>query len=251
MDERMQAAAVEAARKLLSDFRSAHPHWQDDRTPVDEIASWLELEVATFHPEDHPQGTYGFFEAEENLIWLCRGLSPTFRRFTLAHELGHAVLHHADGYRTHPQLISASSSQIPAQDPCQVPDVREEVTPLTYQQQAEELLGTGVAYDPRSQRELAANLFAAELLMPLERVRVLYLSSHVPPKQLTAIFDVSQAAMLNRLAGLLREQPGHPLTGQPGAEQPMSERPVAGRPPGSPLPYVAETPAVYGRGDPG
>src|SRR5258706_8025943 len=41
--------------------------------------------------------------------------------------------------------------------------------------------------------------------MPLERVRMLYLSSNISPNQLTTVFDVSQAAMLNRLAGFLRE----------------------------------------------
>src|SRR5258706_7340988 len=219
MDERMQAQAAEAARQLLSDFRAAHPDWQDDRTPVDEVASWHGLEVATFHADDYPEGTYGFFEADENLVWLYRDLSPTFRRFTLAHELGHAVLHHTDGYRTHSQL-SMPNSEPSREDTCQVPDVREEVTAPTYQQQAEDLLGSGVAYDPRSQRELAANIFAAELLMPLERVRALYLSSHIPPNQLTAIFDVSQAAMLNRLAGLLRE-PVNLI------EQPLPGRPIA------------------------
>src|SRR5258706_3355645 len=238
MDEHMQAQAAEAARQLLADFRAAHPNWQDDRTPVDELASWLNLEVETFHPDDYPKGTYGFFEADEKLIWLCQSLSPAFRRFTLAHELGHAVLHHADGHRAHPQLIKPSSPEISPENTCQVPDVREEVTALTYQQQAEELLGPGVAYDPRSQRELAANIFAAELLMPLERVRALYLSSHIPPNQLTTIFDVSQAAMLNRLAGLLRE----PVN--------LTEQPLPGRPQGSPPPYTTEMPSVYGRGDP-
>ncbi|HLH63911.1 MAG TPA: UvrD-helicase domain-containing protein [Ktedonobacteraceae bacterium] len=216
MNERMQdeaAKAIEAAHKLLSDFRAAHPGWQDDKTPVDELASWLELEVATFHPDDYPQGTYGFFEAGEKMIWLCRGLPETFRRFTLAHELGHAVLHHADGRTTYPRSIAPATpfDSIDAKNvegkTCQEPDIREEVTPLTFQQQAEELLGAGVAYDPRSQRELVANLFAAELLMPLERVRALYLSSHIPAKELTTIFNVSQAAMLNRLAGLVGEQP--------------------------------------------
>src|SRR5258706_7600620 len=237
MDERMQAQAAEAARQLLSDFRAAHPDWRDDRTPVDEVASWHGLEVATFHADDYPEGTYGFFEADENLVWLYRDLSPTFRRFTLAHELGHAVLHHTDGYRTHSQL-SIPNSETSREDPCQVPDVREEVTAPTYQQQAEDLLGSGVAYDPRSQRELAANIFAAELLMPLERVRALYLSSHIPPNQLTAIFDVSQAAMLNRLAGLLRE----PVN--------LTEQPLPGRPQGSPPPYTTEMPSVYRRGEP-
>src|SRR5581483_7904278 len=60
------------------------------------------------------------------------------------------------------------------------------------------------SYDPRSQRELMANIFAAELLMPLERVHALYLAQQVPPNMLVSTFGVSNTAMLNRLAGLLK-----------------------------------------------
>src|SRR5690348_8870669 len=91
MDDRMQALAVEAARQLLQSFKLEHPQWTDDRTPVDAFLSWLGLEVATFHPNDYAQGTYGWLEPEEDLIWLRRDLPETLRRFTLAHELGHLV----------------------------------------------------------------------------------------------------------------------------------------------------------------
>jgi superfamily I DNA/RNA helicase len=81
--------------------------------------------------------------------------------------------------------------------------VREELPGLLSQQHAEQLLGAGLAYDPRSQRELAANLFAAELLMPLERLYTCYVVHKQAPDLLAARFGVSLAAMLNRLAGLL------------------------------------------------
>src|SRR5207237_5556125 len=100
----------------------------------------------------------------------------------------------------------------------------------------QEVLGIGQAYDPRSERERAANIFAAELLMPLERVRTLYLDQNISPDQLASIFGVSNAAMLNRLAGLLTETttPARPET----QEQPQGAagRPATGRPQGSPLP---------------
>src|SRR6266581_351716 len=97
MDDRMQALAAGAARQLLQSFREGYPQWAGDRTPLDELTAWLGLEIATFHPDDYPQGTYGFVEPEENLVWLCRDLSETLRRFTLAHELGHVVLHRGSG----------------------------------------------------------------------------------------------------------------------------------------------------------
>src|ERR1700742_1128980 len=93
MDMSMRLAAVQAARDLLRRFRADNPDWLEEQTPVEALAAWLGCEVATFHPDDYPGGTYGFLEPGEQLIWLCRDLPPTLRRFTLAHELGHVLLH--------------------------------------------------------------------------------------------------------------------------------------------------------------
>src|SRR5574340_1465905 len=93
MDERFREQAVEAARQALQFFRESNPQWTGDIVPVDKLATWLGFEVTTFGPDDHPKGTYGFLEPGENLIWLYRKLSGGMRRFTLAHEIGHAILH--------------------------------------------------------------------------------------------------------------------------------------------------------------
>src|SRR6266566_2793670 len=196
MDDRMAVEAVTAARQLLRNFKEAHSDWENDKTPVDTVVTWYGLEVATFDPDDQPQGTYGWLEPGENLIWLCRGLPETLRRFTLAHELGHAVLHRGRGEQQ--QGLEPSPD-----DPCQDSDVQEAVTGLVEQEQFEEILGIGQVYNPRSQRELAANIFAAELLMPLERVASLYLGRQVEAQALTSTFGVSTSAMLNRLEGLM------------------------------------------------
>src|SRR6266566_4435567 len=210
MDDRIQTLAAEAAHQLLQNFRESHARWTDDQTPLEELAAWLGLEITTFHPDDYPEGTYGFLEPRDNLIWLHRNLSATLRRFTLAHELGHAVLHRQAGHKHFsfrpPQSVVVVDQGASREDPCQTHDVREEVTGLIFQEQAEELLGIGLPYDPRSQRELAANIFAAELLMPLERVRTLYLTEEVPASELADLFAVSKSAMLNRLVGLLTER---------------------------------------------
>ncbi len=228
MDDRIQAIAIEAARELLQSFKLEHPGWTDDKTPVDSIVSWLGLEVATFHPNDYAEGTYGWLEPEEDLIWLCRDLPETLRRFTLAHELGHVILHRHTGHQA-PNPSTTLNTGIPlsaeqpvpdltSEDPCQAPDVREEVIGPVDSERAEDLLGIGQSYNPRSQRELAANIFAAELLMPLTRVRTLYLQEGVSPRKFASLFDVSTAAMLNRLAGLLEEPISQPL--------PLSQNPV-------------------------
>ncbi len=195
----MAIEAVTAARQLLQSFKAAHPDWADDKTPIDELVSWHGLEVTTFDPGDQPQGTYGWLEPGEDLIWLCRDLPETLRRFTLAHELGHAVLHRAPAQR------EQQGPELCADDPCQGIEVQEAVTGLIDQEQIEEILGIGQAYNPRSQRELAANIFAAELLMPFERVQTLYLEQQVLPHQLADTFGVSTLAMLNCLARLLNQ----------------------------------------------
>ena len=210
MDDKIQAQAAEIAHQVLPHFRESHPQWTGDRTPLDELAAWLGLDVATFEPDYYPEGTYGLLETGENLIWLRRKLPEGLRRFTLAHEIGHAVLHRQVGHQ-HFSLRLAPSVVVLDQgasreDPCKEHDVREDVTEQIFQEQAEELLGIGLSYDPRSQREVAANIFAAELLMPLERVRALYLTGETPANELADIFGVSIAAMLNRLAGLLTER---------------------------------------------
>ncbi len=226
MDDRIRATAVAMARHLLLRYKAEQPGWTDNRTPIDDLVYWFGLHIETFHPDDYPQGTYGFLEAGEDLIWLRRTLSPSLRRFTLAHELGHAILHRdSEHVRREPMYrVSQSVQQLPElslEDLCQQPDVQEEVANQGSQELLEEVLGIGQTYDPRSERELAANIFAAELLMPREQVQALYLDEHVSPGKLSSIFDVSNAAMLNRLVGIA-----------------MEGRPQEGRPQGSPLPWT-------------
>src|SRR2546421_3768567 len=212
MDIQLRTIAETAARLLLQSFREEHPDWQEDCTPLDAIVPWLGLYVETFHAEDYPPGTYGFTDADEDehLIWLRRDLPENFRRFTLAHELGHALLHCRNTQRIQ-VLLGQLEAQMPANveepsrnDPCNEADVQENMTGLLDQEQFEEALGIGHSYDPRSQRELAANVFAAELLMPLDRLRTLYLDEHILSNTLAMRFGVSSTAMLNRLAGLLK-----------------------------------------------
>src|SRR6266550_3987135 len=180
----MRLQAEIAARLLLRDYHNAHPDWTDDQTPVDELVAWLGLHVATFHPTDYAQGTYGFIDPDEdeNLIWLCRDLPETLQRFTLAHELGHIILHCHSGHRfqelvqrfsTETEFLTPTTLQAIQQgmpnlshiDPCHDMDVQADMTGYLHEEQFQEALGIGQSYDPRSQREQAANFFAAELLL--------------------------------------------------------------------------------------
>ncbi len=229
MDDRFQELATEAARKVLQGFRESYTQWTDDKLPLDKLAAWLGLEITTFGPDDHPKGTYGFLEPGENLIWLNRKLPDGMLRFTLAHEIGHVILHRQAQPHESTRLsrtVGALEKSTALEDQCKEQDVREGVTDLLFQDQVEEQLGIGISYDPRSQREIAANVFASELLMPLERLRTLYLSAETPASELAAIFGVSRAALLNRLSVFLTpgenvvlrevDQAGNPLKGSEG-----------------------------------
>jgi DNA helicase II / ATP-dependent DNA helicase PcrA len=207
MDERFQELAAGAARQVLQGFRESYAPLTDDKVPLDKLATWLGLEIATFDPGDYPKGTYGFLEPGENLIWLRRHLPEGMHRFTLAHEIGHAILHRQAEHQhiplRLPRTLGVLDTGTAPDDPCKEQDIRESVTDLFFQDQVEEQLGIGISYDPRSQREIAANIFAAELLMPLERVRTLYLSAETPASELASIFGVSKSALLNRISALL------------------------------------------------
>ncbi len=244
VDNAMRIMAETAARLLLQEYRDTHADWADDRTPVDALVSWLGLHIETFHPADYAAGTYGFTDPdeEEDLIWLRRDMLDTLRRFTLAHELGHAMLHCHGGSRfqallernTTTNILSPTQHNIAAPsptDPCHETDIQEDMSRFFDQDQHQETLGIGQTYDPRSQRELAANLFAAALLIPLERLRTLYLEQQVPAHTLASTFGVSHAALLNRLVSLLKvpetiQEPGaasqQKQTDKPPAIQPQT-----------------------------
>jgi len=158
MDLQLRATAEMTARLLLQTFRAEHG--DEDFAPLDAIVPWLGLHMETFHAADYPPGTFGFTDADEDehLIWLCRGLAEAFRRFTLAHELGHALLHCRSTPRiqellgTYTAQTSWPVSEPSRLDPCSETDVQEN---MLDQEQFEAALGIGHSYDPRSERELA------------------------------------------------------------------------------------------------
>ena len=212
MDKAIRLTVEATARLILNAYRKAHPWWTDNITPIDDVASWLQLEVATFDAQSYEPGTFGFMDAdeEENLVWICRDLTETLRRFTLAHEIGHALLHCQDGHRLQQFALDdttyypySGTAWLSDTHPCDQHDIQEDMASLLEQDQLQEKLGSSHDYDPRSERELIANLFAAELLIPGDRLTTLYLHERVPAYTLTASFHVSQTALLTRLISLL------------------------------------------------
>ena len=102
-----------------------------DPTPVVDIAEDLGYTVFRFDPGRNTKMILGAFDHDKKLIYVNNSLPPEEQRFTIAHEIGHAVLH------------SDVGDSIDFQGP------------------------DGHRYsDAQGYREQEANAFAAELLMP-------------------------------------------------------------------------------------
>ena len=178
-------------------------------TAIETLAERLGLALAGFHPGARRDGALGWLEPGENLIFLREGLPESVRRFTLAHEIGHAVLHRAGGmaalFDEHP--LSTPESLTDTFDGCDDADVTAPADALAL---SDETLRPGQAYSARAQRESEANAFAATLLLPADKLLAAYLDEDNPqrswrltPRALAERFGVSEDAVLRRLAALL------------------------------------------------
>jgi DNA helicase II / ATP-dependent DNA helicase PcrA len=223
-----------AAARLLSWLEEQDGPHSVAATNVDRLADLLGLQVALFHPTARREGTFGWLEPGENLIFLRQDLSDPVRRFTLAHEIGHAVLHRAT---TGLEKVSGVFAALPSQDllmpetsrGCEVGDLD---APLVALATGEEILRPGEAYSARAERESEANIFAASLLLPEDRLLARYLSRGrqqtafegsrrgAITRKLAREFGVSEDVVLRSLAAML--QPGalaaKELAGSPAAK---------------------------------
>jgi superfamily I DNA/RNA helicase/Zn-dependent peptidase ImmA (M78 family) len=213
-----QRPRAEAAR-LLAQLCRSDPARTPQATDVDELARQLAIDVEPFHPATRSAGTLGWLEPGENLIFLRDGLAKQTRRFTLAHEIGHFVLH-----REHPATLGPLD-QLSRDEllPCDHADLESPLDALTL---GVETLRPGQAYSARARRESEANLFAAALLLPADALLDEYLlvtaSRTYRSRRLRALcerFGVSEDVLLRRLTALLL-----PTTGESRAMEPTPQR---------------------------
>jgi hypothetical protein len=173
-----------AARALLRDFEERYDAGEAPPVPVERVAIALlglfldeadDIRALPGAPTDQGRLS-GMLDSEEMVIWVDRGearRNAGRRRFTIAHEIGHFVLH--------------------------VPKVREvfcdrpgDVREIDEGEPAAEL-------PELAEREREANLFARELLMPEALVEE---QAHATGFNLPALakrFEVSVPAMRLRL----------------------------------------------------
>lgn len=109
----------------------------------------------------------GLLQAEAGLIVIAAGQHEHRQRFTIAHELGHYVLHCREGRET-----------------------------AFFSDTAETLEADHLALEGE------ANAFAAELLMPLDQVEAMHTVERGDPVKMARHFRVSAEAMERRLQRL-------------------------------------------------
>ncbi|HEV8189919.1 MAG TPA: ATP-dependent helicase, partial [Ktedonobacterales bacterium] len=198
-----------AANRLLTLARERVTTSSSPETPVDRLAEELGLAVSHFNAQSHP-GTLGYLEPGEPLIFLQQGLPEPLRRFTLAHEIGHAVLHRSGGRAA---ALAGTAQELMLspgdwQDDCDVVDLAAlaDLSDLT-----DETLHAGQAYSARARRESEANAFAAALLLPAAPLLARFLGSlrntgRPRTRELAEAFGVSEDVVLRRLTALLVER---------------------------------------------
>lgn len=203
--QRPRIAASRLLRQLASESRDA----ESLATPLDLLAERLGVDVAAFNPDTRRDGILGWLEPGDNLIYLRDGLPEASRRFTLAHELGHFVLHRPSSEAS----AGLTDPQDPFDDTPGDCDDRDLDSPIDALAATEETLRPGQAYSARARRESEANIFASSLLLPAETLlpayeRALRRSGPAHPRRATLRtlaerFGVSEDALLRRLTALL------------------------------------------------
>lgn len=148
--------------------KQAEAIWQDlslssPPLPILEVAESYGLNVLDADFCKYP-GLSGVLDVNKGIIYVNRSDLPVRKRFTIAHELGHWILHRSDLDR---------------------PD--SEYAPYYRRPIGGETDG----------REKEANVFAANLLVPLKQL--MYFSARYSERQLAELFAVSQEVIGYRL----------------------------------------------------
>lgn len=152
--------AESKALRLLNEYGLTEP-------PVDPrlVADMVGVRVTFVRFSGEEDQVSGFYDYDENEIVVNRQEAPLRQTFTIAHELGHKVLHDV--------WAKSAEYRVLLRDPSQ---------------------------QSKDAHEQEANAFAANLLMPRFMMDA-YVENHTP-QQLARLFAVSLPAMQARLSYL-------------------------------------------------
>lgn len=164
---------------------------------VEDLADLLYL-LAIDTTSDLPSTLAGRLYAEQRIIEVRRSDHSQRQRFTIAHEIGHYRLHViAEGIQ---QKYDCTTESVRVLDSAEDQAYNLPLPEFTFQK--------GISNSKSSdldlrRREIEANTFAAELLMPAHLVEAAVHRDGVDINHLANLFDVSRQAMRYRLEKLL------------------------------------------------
>lgn len=125
--------------------------------PLEKVAAHLGYKCLGFTSDENTKDISGVIDYANKAIYVNQSESLNRQRFTMAHEIGHAVLHIADG----PGMV----------------DLRQSID------------------HPQNQKEKEANQFAAALLMPREPFLMEWSKTSSTVDGVSAIFGASKQAV--------------------------------------------------------
>lgn len=166
------------------------------------IAKNLDLELYPLDPDDPLlAGTFAVLERNDGAIYHVNNVSEQDLAVLIAHELGHQCIH------TNESLTNCTQSDVDG-------TATSEASPVG----ADRVAG----YGAKERRELQANVFARELLLPQPFVRDFYLNSAVTPIQIANNFGLSLALVRQQLIdALLIPVNAESETEQAGIDSPL------------------------------
>jgi Zn-dependent peptidase ImmA (M78 family) len=174
-----EARATEVLQRAKSEFAALGEQWDAYNVDVELLAAILfDLGVQQVPDLRVGEREYaGFLDGDAQLVVVEERHHEHRRRFSIAHEVGHFVLHYLP--RTAPVGVFACTSK----------DMETDAVPL----------GETAARLLHVRREIEANQFAGELLMPELSVKAMHRVTGGSVLRLAKHFNVSPRAMEIRL----------------------------------------------------
>ena len=133
--------------------------------PLEKVAAHLGYGCVGFNPDENTMNISGVVDYASKRIFVNLSESLNRQRFTIAHEIGHIVLHSIDA--------------------AGIVDLRQNIDA------------------PNDQKEIEANQFAAALLMPRERFMQEWSHTSSTIESLSAMFGASKQAVEIRAKNVL------------------------------------------------
>ncbi len=155
----MSTSALPTLKQLAEQVAVKAGIWGQIPVPLERVADSLRLVIFAV---DADANTAGAISYDERIIYINSNDPPQRQRFTLAHELGHAVLHEGENVVDYRRNLDA----------------------------------------PDERKEVEANKFAAELLMPEDTFREVWRTRAANKTRVAACFGVSGEAVGYRAANL-------------------------------------------------